>query len=83
MKHCATCGRKYLPPSHRFGGKAANTCLRCHRVALLHRLHAVNVDLQAVFTATVGTPLYRAAMNRIYCRRRRCILALHRTFKGN
>ena len=83
MKHCATCGREYLPPLERIGGKAANTCLRCHRVALLQRLHAINDDVRVVWNATVGTPLYRAAMNRVYCRRRRCILALHRTFKGN
>ena len=79
---CLTCGYQYYPPSHRFGGKAANTCLPCHRIALLERFNAIADDARLTWNATVGTPLYRAAMNRIYCRRRRIVMMLNRAFYG-
>jgi len=80
---CFHCGYQYYPPSHRFGGKAANTCLPCHRIVLLERFNAINEDARVVWNATVGTPLYRVAMNRFYCRRRRIVMMLTRAFKGN
>lgn len=79
---CRFCGHTYHVPSHRWGGKAANTCLPCHGFALLERFNAVNEDAHLTWNATVGTPLYRAAMNRIYCRRRRIVMMLNRAFYG-
>ena len=77
---CFQCGYQYYPPSHRFGGKAANTCLPCHRIVLLERFNSLTDDARVTWNETVGTLLYRAAMRRIYCRRRRIVIALKRAF---
>lgn len=47
------------------------------------RVHTLADNARIVWNATVGTPLYRAAMNRIWCQRYRLMRAISRAYRSH